>query len=211
MNKYKIAILITTFLRDSLLYKTIQTILDNFPKDSVVLIADQGYTSSDKDIQIDYFKSQIPLEYYSLPFDCGLSYARNYLVQKAFEMNMPYCLIMPDSIQFTEIYNFEQLFNQLDNKIIINFKLKHIEPVTFKDIFLAKTTYLINLWDAEMKIYEYQLVFAECIKRNYKITWNENYNFKKVKSRSTNEYQTYTKRIKEYKKLSEQKLKEQCI
>ena len=208
MNNYKIAILITTFLRDTLLYKTIQTIVDNLPKDCIVLIADQGYSDSEKDITIDYYKSQIPLEYYPLSFDCGLAIARNYLVQKASEKNIPYVLISTDSIQFTEKYNFEPLF--LDNNIIINFKLKKIEPIALKSIFLAKTSLLINLWDEEMKIYEYQLAFAECVKRGYQIIWNEDYKFKKVKSRSTKEYQTYCKRIKEYKKLSEQKLKELC-
>ena len=207
MNNYKIAILITTFLRDNLLYKTIQSIVDNYTKDCIILIADQGYSDSEKDITIDYFASQIPLEYYKLSFDCGLAIARNFLVQKASEIGVPYCLIMPDSVQFTEVYNFEPLFNKLDSNIIINFKLKNIEPIALKDICLAKTDTLINLWDEEMKLYEYYLAFAECIKRNYKILWNENYNFTKIKSRSTEEYYSYSKRIKEYKKLSEQKLK----
>jgi hypothetical protein len=205
-----LAILITTFLRDNLLYKTLQTIVDNYTKDCIVLIADQGYVDSEKDITIDYYKSQIPLEYYPLSFDCGLAIARNYLVQKASEKGIPYVLISNDSIQFTEKYNFEPLFKDLDNNIIINFKLKKIEPIVLKSIFLAKTSLLINLWDEEMKIFEYQLAFVECIKRGYKIIWNEDYNFKKVKSRSTEEYQTYCKRVKEFKKLSEQKLKELC-
>ena len=203
----KIAILITTFLRDNLLYKCIQSIVDNYNDSYILLITDQGYADSEKDITIDYYKSQIPLEYYPLSFDCGISIARNCLVQKAFEMNIPYCLIMPDSIQFTESYNFESLFEDLNNNVIINFKLKNIEPIALKDIFLAKTNLIGDLWDNEMKIYEYQLVFAECIKRGYKIAWNEDYNFKKISSRSTEEYYSYCKRIKEFKKLSEQKLK----
>jgi len=203
----KLAILITTFLRDNLLYKTLQTIVDNYTTDCIILIADQGYADSEKDITLDYFASQIPLEYYKLPFDCGIAIARNYLVQKASEKNIPYVLISTDSIQFTEMYNFEPLF--LD-KMIVNFKLKNVEPIALKDIFLAKTSLLINLWDEEMKIYEYQLAFSECIKRGYQIIWNEDYNFKKINSRSTEEYQTYCKRIKEYKRLSEQKLKELC-
>lgn len=203
----KLAILITTFIRDNLLYKIIQSIVDNYTKNCIVLIADQGYADSEKDITMDYYKSQIPLEYYKLSFDCGLSYARNYLVRIANEKNIPYVLISTDSIQFTESYNFEQLFNKLDNNIIINFKLKNVEPIALKDIFLAKTDTLINLWDSEMKLYEYQLAFAECIKKGYKIAWNEDYNFKKIKSRSTEEYQSYCKRLKDYKKLSEQKIR----
>ena len=54
MNDYKIAILITTFLRDKLLYKTIQSIINNYPKDCIILIADQGYTDSEKDITIEH-------------------------------------------------------------------------------------------------------------------------------------------------------------
>jgi len=204
----KIAILITTFLRDNLLYKTIQTIVDNYTKDCIVLIADQGYANSEKDITIDYYKSQIPLEYYKLSFDCGLSYARNFLVQKAFEKNIPYCLVMSDSVQFTKTYDFEPLFKDLDNNIIINFKLKKTEPIALKDVFLAKTNLMGDLWDSEMKIYGYQLAFSECIKRGYKIVWNKDYNFKKITSRSTEEYYSYCKRIKEYKRLSECKLRE---
>jgi hypothetical protein len=109
--KNKIAILITTFLRDNLLCKTIQNIVDNKPKDCIVLIADQGYTDSEKDITIDYFKSQIPLEYYKIPFDSGLSYARNFLVQKANEIQIPYCLISADSIQFTQLYDFQSIID----------------------------------------------------------------------------------------------------
>ena len=206
-----VGIILTSFLRDNLLYKTLQSITNNWSNDWKLFIGDQGYADSEKDITIDCFKSQIPLEYYKLSFDCGLSVARNFLVQKASDMSIPYCLISTDSIQFTKIYNFEQLYKKLDSNIIINFKLKKVEPIALKDIFLAKTDALINLWDEEMKIFEYQLAFSESIKRGYKIEWNEDYNFKKIKSRSTEEYQTYCKRIKEYRKLSEQKMKELCI
>jgi len=211
MNNPTIAILITTFLRDNLLYKYIQSITDNYHNNYIILIADQGYTSQEKLETIDYYQSQIPLRYYKLSFDCGLSVARNFLVQKASEMSIPYCLISTDSIQFIEVYDFGQLSNELDNNIIINFKLKNTEAIALKDIFLAKTSNLVNLWDNEMKLCEYQLAYFESTKRGYINTWNLDYNFKKIKSRSSEEYQTYCKRIKEYKKLSEQKMKELCI
>lgn len=111
---YKINILITTFLRDNLLYKTLQSIVDNYNNCCKVLIADQGYSDSEKDITIDYYKSQISLEYYKLPFDCGLSYARNFLVQKASEMNIPYCLVFADSLQFLQPYNFQPVIDFLE-------------------------------------------------------------------------------------------------
>jgi hypothetical protein len=126
MNDYKIAILITTFLRDRLLYKTLQTIVDNYTKDCIILIADQGYEDSEKNVTIDYYKSQIPLEYYRLSFFCGISAARNFLVAKAKEKNIPYCLLGADSIQFIDSYNFNSAieFLELDlNNGVIGFNL----------------------------------------------------------------------------------------
>jgi hypothetical protein len=125
---YKVAILITTFLRDNLLYKTLQTIVDNYTKDCIVLIADQGYSNGEKDITIDYYKSQIPLEYYKLPFDCGAYTARNYLVRIANEKNIPSVLITADSIQFMQSYDFQPILNfleQQDKTALTGFELEN--------------------------------------------------------------------------------------
>jgi len=111
----KVAIILTTFLRDNLLYKTLQTIVDNPVSDCILLIADQGYSSDEKSITVDYTKSQIPCEYYKLPFDCGAYFARNFLVKKAQELGCDYCLISADSIQFKEKYNFEPIINFLNS------------------------------------------------------------------------------------------------
>lgn len=111
----KIAIIITTFLRDSALYKTVQSIVDNYTEGCIVLIADQGYQADEKIITYDYFKSQIPCEVYYLTFDCGLSYARNFLVNKAKELGYEYCLISSDSIQFTGKYDFEPITDFLNS------------------------------------------------------------------------------------------------
>jgi glycosyltransferase involved in cell wall biosynthesis len=211
MDNYKIAILITTFLRDALLYKTIQSIIENLPIDSMVLIADQGYKSDDKTIAIDYYQSQIPLNYYQIPFDSGLSVARNFLVQKASEINIPYCLVMYNSIQFTGINDFEPLFCQLDRNTLINFQIKETSPAALKHIFIAKTDTLINLWDSEMKLYEYSLASLKYIKCGYRISWNKNYNFKRVGGQTSEEYKIYRKRIKNYQILSGQKVRGKCI
>jgi len=128
MNNYKIAILITTFLRDSLLYKTIQTVVDNYPENCIVLIGDQGYSSQEKLEAIDYYQSQIPLLYFQLPFDCGLSAARNFLINKANEMNIPYIFMGADSIQFIQSYNFQpfiEFLKQDTKKGIVGFELKN--------------------------------------------------------------------------------------
>jgi hypothetical protein len=241
MDNYKIAILITTFLRDNLLYKTLQTIVDNYPADSVVLIADQGYANSEKDITIDYYKSQIPLEYYKIPFDSGLSYARNYLVQKASEMHIPYCLLMADSIQFLASYNFNPIiqFLELDgNRGLVGFDLEdskckweYLMEITSKgiqfsysdkdtffgnikftqvdicrNVFLAKTKTLLNLWDEELKLAEHEVAFLEYKKRGCEVYWTDAYVFKRISGRNNEEYETYRKRFGDYKKLMQQKL-----
>jgi hypothetical protein len=241
MNNYKIAILITTFLRDNLLYKTLQTIVDYHSDNYIVLIADQGYTSSEKDITIDYYKSQIPLEYYKIPFDSGLSYARNYLVKKASEMNIPYLLLSADSIQFTQPYDFQSIINFLEQDIkrgIVGFNLIgskcpweflmeviptgikltsslnyiDFEEIKYKkvdicrNIFIAKTPTVINLWDEEMKLCEHELAFLEYKKRGYEVYWTDSYKFKKVSGRNTEEYESYRKRLHDYQKILKQKL-----
>jgi len=239
---YKIAILITTFLRDSLLYKTIQTIVDNYPEDCIVLIADQGYADSEKDITLDYYKSQISLEYFKIPFDSGLSYARNFLVQKASEMSIPYCLVSADSIQFNRIYNFTPIiqFLELDEKRgIVGFDLENskakweycmeVTPkgiqfnsplnnnvqyldIIYKkvdicrNIFLAKTKTLLNLWDEELKLAEHEMAFLEYKKRGYEVYWTDSYVFKRISGRNNEEYETYRKRFGNYQKIMKQKL-----
>jgi hypothetical protein len=238
---YKIAILITTFLRDNLLYKTLQTIVDNYSKDCIVLVADQGYSDSEKDITIDYYKSQIPLEYYKLPFDCGLSYARNFLVNKANEMNIPYILMSADSIQFIQLYDFQPIieimesdkqlgiigfelegskcqweFNMeltpegiklLSPKEIIktnNYIFKKIDIV--RNIFLAKTKTMLNLYDNDLKLAEHEDAFLKYKSSGYKVYWTDSVLFKKINTNSSDEYKNYRKRFGDYRKLLCQKL-----
>ena len=124
---YKIAIILTTFIRDNLLIQTLQTVVDNFPEDCILLVVDQGYHSEDKNIMYDYVKSQIPLEIYYMPFDSGLSAGRNFLVNRAKELDIPYCLLGADSIQFTEHYDFVNIIKFLEsdeNHALVGFELE---------------------------------------------------------------------------------------
>jgi hypothetical protein len=235
-----IAILVTTFLRDNLLYKTLQTVVDNYPKDSIILIADQGYSSSEKDITIDYYKSQIPLECYKIPFDSGLSFARNFLVQKASEMNVPYCLMLEDSTQFIQSYNFQPIIDILEtNKKIgkIGFEagnskcpweyLLEVTPSGVKfsysdewlefnnikflrvdiclNIFLATTQSLLDVpYDNELKLGEHE-DHAIRYKEKYLTYWTNSYCFKRIVANTSDEYQTYRNRLKDYIKIVKQK------
>ena len=238
---YKIAILITTFLRDTLLYRTLQTIADNYTEDCIVLVADQGYSSTEKHINIDYFKSKISLEYFRLPFDSGLSVARNLLVQKAKERDIPYCLLSADSIQFLVPLNFSPIiqFLELDVKRgLVGFDLEkskcsweYLMEVTPKgikfsnsnietcfgnikllkvdicrNIFLAKTESLINLWDEELKLGEHEIAFLEYKKRGYEVYWTNSYTFKRVSPNNSNEYKQYRNRLRDYLMFVKEKL-----
>jgi len=237
----KIAICITTFLRDSALYKTVQSIIDNYPDNCTILIADQGYQTDEKTITYDYFKSQLPCEVFYLPFDCGLSYARNFLVGKAKELGFEYCLVSSDSIQFTEKYNFEPIidFLKTNNSFgIMGFELENSKcsweyyisidkhgihfkksddyviynNLSFKkvdicrNIFLAKTNSITDLWDVEFKLGEHELAFLELQKRNIKVFWTDSIKFKKNNAAGGDEYKEYRKRLGDYLKLLRKKL-----
>lgn len=124
--EYKIAIILTTFIRDNLLIQTLQTIVDNYTEGCILLIADQGYRSEEKNTMYDYIKSQIPVEIHYLPFDSGLSFGRNFLVKRAKELNIPYCLLTADSIQFSEHYIFDNIINFLmtnEKHVLVGFEL----------------------------------------------------------------------------------------
>jgi len=241
MNNYNIAIIITTFLRDTLLYKCLQAIVDNYTNNCIVLIADQGYSTDEKNITLDFYKSQIPLEYYRLPFDSGLSYARNFLVNKAHEMSIPYVLIAADSIHFINPYNFQPFITFLEQdskrgivgfdligskcpwefnmevnptgiKMLTSSSYTEFEGIKYKkidicrNIFLAKTNHILNLWDSDMKLCEHELAFLELKKRNIYAFWTDALQFKHINSNTSDEYKSYRDRFKDFQKLLRQKL-----
>jgi GT2 family glycosyltransferase len=119
----KIAIIYTTFLRDELMIDTINSIRANLPKNSILLIGDQNATY-EKGLR--YSSTSYPFTYYyPLPYDCGLSYARNYLIQRAQEMQIPYILVTADSIKFTQPYDFQSVINFIEtDKSIAKIGLK---------------------------------------------------------------------------------------
>lgn len=237
----KIAICVTTFLRDKLLYKALESIVNAHIDDSIVLIADQGYRSDEKNTTYDYFKSQLNCEIYYLPFDCGLSYARNYLVNKASELKIPYCLISADSIAFEKHYDFENHiallesnaahavvgfdlkgskckweynmsvdkqgihFTESDDSIVLN-EVKYIKVDICRNIFLAKTELIKNMWDNDFKVGEHELSFLELKNRNVQVLWTKDIEFKKMNSVGNAEYQTYRNRLNDYLKKLKAKL-----
>lgn len=144
----RIAILVTTFLRDELLEITVNSILSNWQDNWILFIGDQDPTNA----KLDYYEFGHPqkIAYFGLPFDCGLSFARNELVREARRMGIKYCLVAADSIQFTEntkkVNDLLSIFNdyphigliglQLNNRISWEYNLElandgfHLYPAT---------------------------------------------------------------------------------
>ena len=95
----KIAIIITSFERPDLLRKSVESVLENWCENFVILVGDQ---SKEDNELMKRWKIELPsqLSYVKLPFNCGLSYARNILVTQASLLGAEYCIISADSICF---------------------------------------------------------------------------------------------------------------
>lgn len=138
MGKNKIAIIYTTFLRPELVKQTLPSIVENTDNDIIILVGDQSKENDVKDICKSLNNNKI--QYIKLGFDCGLSYARNFLVEKANELGCKYCWLSADSIMFTNKYNINPIINFLeeDNKRgIVGVEL-YGRPEWHRDIDLVK-------------------------------------------------------------------------
>ena len=127
----QIAILITTFERDNTLYKNIDALLSYIQNNFIILIADQGHFSEEKEKWILKNQQRYPKNfiYKKLSYNCGLSYARNYLVDLAKENKYDYILLSSDSFLFNEsiqkINKIVDFLNSNDSYDLIGFELKN--------------------------------------------------------------------------------------
>jgi GT2 family glycosyltransferase len=165
----RIAIILTTFLRDELMYRIVNSIYDNWNKEYVLLIANQSYQTNEEKIKSTHkFMKRcsgkgLETHYYNLPYDCGLSYARNYLFKKAKELNCEYCFLTADSYEFQK-YNLNPIIEFLEsnekNGLVGFIELNKIDPkwcwdlelVPNKSFIISKPTRPI----IEFKGYKYQ-------------------------------------------------------
>jgi hypothetical protein len=110
----KIAIIVTTMFRDEMLEKAVVSMKKYLPPNTIILIGDQGH----KEINVSKITKYENMNcyYYVLPYDCGLSAARNYLVEQAQNQGCEYCIIASDSMIFTErTKNIGDLIYDLNN------------------------------------------------------------------------------------------------
>ncbi|MDD4980676.1 MAG: hypothetical protein PHC54_05360 [Candidatus Omnitrophica bacterium] len=113
----EIAIIYTTFLRDWLAKKTIISIVKNWIPGFDLFVGDQGREDSENEREFFDFFIKEAKTWKPLPFDCGVSYARNYLIQAAAGKGLHYCLLTADSIEFIPetITNLDKAVHFLEN------------------------------------------------------------------------------------------------
>jgi len=110
-----IAIIIPTFLREDKLKNCIESLLKTFGNINRfqpllrIYIGDQADINPSKK---EFYQSLTDLghQVIQLPYNCGLSYARNYLISQTKE---PFILIIDDDYIFDELTNFEPMINLL--------------------------------------------------------------------------------------------------
>lgn len=144
--EYKeLAIIIPTFLRDDklkILINSISSTIDN--KKYRLYIADQGIFSLEKEEYYNQLRRKGHQVYY-LPFNCGLSYSRNFLISKISE---PYVLLVDDDFYFTKetnIQNFIYILNSRDSLGVVGGKLKNRNDYHFKLYQSNNKLYYIKL------------------------------------------------------------------
>ena len=93
----KIGIIITTFCRDELLAKTVKSVYEHLHTNDYELIIVDQHASTEKATLYSHL-----FHYSSVAFDSGLSYGRNFGVQRAKELGCEYILIASDSFLFNK-------------------------------------------------------------------------------------------------------------
>ena len=116
MTNPKIAVIITTFLRDELLFKCINSILENWNENYILYILDQGHPTEEKKEYFNNFPHKDSLKFIELPFDCGPLAARNYAIRQIAFTSIEYILMSADSILFTSKYEFTPIIEFLEQE-----------------------------------------------------------------------------------------------
>jgi hypothetical protein len=101
----KIGIILTSIERPQALKKSVESIIANWQENWVLLVGLQDYCESEsyqimKRLIINNYDKHIRV--YNLDYDCGISKARNELIQKANLWDCKYTLLTADSITFDE-------------------------------------------------------------------------------------------------------------
>lgn len=185
----KVAIGIKTFMREENLFRTIDSIEKHFPYPYRLYIADDSEISEEK----EYCYQQLEIKGHviiRLPFNSGLSYGRNMIINKVKEA---YVLIMDDDILLNDSESIERMKNILDSKDDIGLCAgmiysEHGEPYGGKDysrglrleidrgvLFRHRSTGKLSKVDGTLFNYADQVVNFFLAKRAIfkNVTWDE--------------------------------------
>jgi glycosyltransferase involved in cell wall biosynthesis len=145
----ELAIIIPTFLRDKKLELLVDSIKKTIHSEKYRLyIADQGLFDLEKDEYYTRLKDEGHKVFY-LPFNSGLSYARNYLVSKTKE---PFILVIDDDFEFTDetnIQNFIYILNSRPALGVVGGKLKNRGDYHFRICRMNNKFYYLKLYPKE--------------------------------------------------------------
>jgi len=104
----EVSLLIKTFERPHKLDRLLQSISDTSSANVPILIADDS-----KDTNQSTWFERDNVSYFKLPYDRGLSYGRNFLVDKA---ETPFCVVLDDDFFFTPDTKLHVLLDIVKNK-----------------------------------------------------------------------------------------------
>ena len=123
----KLSFIITTFGRDKLLYKSVESLFPYLKDNKLwsIIIVDQGEMTEEKENwlndnnfdSINYSRKNNcqQLFYYQVPYNSGLSFCRNYGVKKAKDSGCNYVYISSDSFLMNN--SILRLNNLIDNNL----------------------------------------------------------------------------------------------
>lgn len=125
----RIAIILTSIERPYALKKSIESIIAVWQEEWILMIGLQDdYDSESFKIvsKIIEDNTEKEIRLYDLEYDCGISKARNELINKTYLWNIPYVLLTADSIIFDEsMKNLKYLFPCLDAYNLIGLSLNN--------------------------------------------------------------------------------------
>ena len=141
----QIAVIIPSFIRWGKTQKEVETLLDSYNPDKYrIYIGNQGQEDLTK---IKFFNDLVEQGHYvtKLPYNCGLSYARNYLIKKTKE---PYIMVIDNDFLFYKTSNldaFAQILEDDENIGIVAGKLEKRDNYTHNLIYSSNEKKIIYL------------------------------------------------------------------
>ena len=106
----EITILIKTFERKKVLIRAIKSVLKFYPNINII-IGDDSKVSCEEEIKGKFKNKNIKV--YNLPYDCGISYGRNFILKK---VKTKYFCLMDDDFVFDKKTHLEDALNILKEK-----------------------------------------------------------------------------------------------